>query len=222
MEWFGKHWAALFGILLSALYIYLQLVVWKRHGDDLMLIAANIVITCSLWMVLLIAIGRYWKHGKNAELAQEKTRHISEIAELTQKLQAAESPKQLTAVVPDLATRAFDLARRFNREAKQFHRQNPQPPSPSMIRIHKPAQPDTFAEEQEQVKVWSNKASGWYRTRFYSDLQRMRDELAVQGLSDTQLDVSIERTLDIENINRIVQKLRLLASQVEDHQDETR
>ena len=50
----------------------------------------------------------------------------------------------------------------------------------------------------------------------------MRDELAVQGLSDTQLDVSIERTLDIENINRIVQKLRLLASQVEDHQDETR
>lgn len=201
---FEKHWAGLSGILLSALYIYLQLVVWKRHGDDLTLTAANIVITCSLWVVLLIAIGRYWKGGKN------------------QKLGEAKPPERLTASVPDLATRAFDLARRFNREAKQFHKQNPQPPSPSMIRIRKPAEPDTFAEEQEKVKLWTDKAGGWYRTHFLADLQRMRDELAIQGLSDTQLDVSIERTLDIENINRIVQKLMFLAAQAEDHEGESR
>jgi len=38
---FRKHWLATAGVaggfLIPALGLYLQLVVWKRHGDDLML-----------------------------------------------------------------------------------------------------------------------------------------------------------------------------------------
>jgi hypothetical protein len=70
MRWLGKHGAALSGLFLTALFIYLQLVVWKKHGDDLMLTAASIVVTCSLWMILLLAIVRYWRHG--ADIAGEE------------------------------------------------------------------------------------------------------------------------------------------------------
>lgn len=54
-----KHWAAITGMALTALYIYLQLVQWQLHGDDLMLTAANIVITVGLWTTLLTGIFHY-------------------------------------------------------------------------------------------------------------------------------------------------------------------
>jgi hypothetical protein len=66
MAWFGKYRVVLCGLFLSALYIYLQLVVWKKHGDDLMLTTTNIVVTCSLWTLLLIAIVRYWWRDAHA------------------------------------------------------------------------------------------------------------------------------------------------------------
>ena len=58
--WLKKHWVAIAGLFFTALYIYLQLLQWKAHGDDLMLTAASIVVTSILWMALLMAIGRYW------------------------------------------------------------------------------------------------------------------------------------------------------------------
>jgi len=64
MRWLQQHWAALSGIFLSALYVYLQLVVWKRHGDDLMLTAINIAVTSCLWVILLVAIGTYFQRLK--------------------------------------------------------------------------------------------------------------------------------------------------------------
>jgi len=63
MRWLGRHWVAVVGILVSGLYIYLQLLQWKKHGDDFMLTAANVIVTASLWAILLVAIGRYWKSG---------------------------------------------------------------------------------------------------------------------------------------------------------------
>lgn len=56
MQWLKAHWMAVAGLFLTALYIYLQLLQWKRHGDDLTLTAAKIVVTCGLWVFLLIAI----------------------------------------------------------------------------------------------------------------------------------------------------------------------
>ena len=64
MRWLEKHWLGLAGVAMSALYIYLQLLVWQKHGDDLRLTAANIVVTIGLWIILLCAIARYWKLGK--------------------------------------------------------------------------------------------------------------------------------------------------------------
>jgi hypothetical protein len=58
MRWLGKHWIAATGLFISGLYVYLQLLQWEKHGDDFMLIAANIVVTAVLWLILLILILR--------------------------------------------------------------------------------------------------------------------------------------------------------------------
>ena len=58
MRWIEKHGIAVIGIFLSGLYIYLQLLQWKKHGDDFMLMAGNIVVTAVLWLILLTLIVR--------------------------------------------------------------------------------------------------------------------------------------------------------------------
>ena len=55
MDWLKKHWATSTGLFLSGLYIYLQLLEWKRHGDDLMLTAVSILVTVVLWTILIAA-----------------------------------------------------------------------------------------------------------------------------------------------------------------------
>ncbi len=62
-----RSWGWVATIFLSALYIYLELTLWKKHGDDLMLTAANIVVTVALWIVLLLTIARYWRRAKRAK-----------------------------------------------------------------------------------------------------------------------------------------------------------
>jgi hypothetical protein len=66
------------GLFLSALYIYLQLLVWKRHGDDLMLIAANIVAVFLFWAALITAIVRQWRttNAKNAAVGTPDQKRI--------------------------------------------------------------------------------------------------------------------------------------------------
>lgn len=65
MDWLKKHWATITGLFLSGLYIYLQLLEWKRHGDDLMLTAVSILVTVVLWTVLIVAVVNYRRSGSN-------------------------------------------------------------------------------------------------------------------------------------------------------------
>ena len=67
MQWLAKYGLGLLGIFLTGLYVYLQLLVWKKHGDDLMLPAASIIVTCSLWVTLAIAIVRSWRREAPAQ-----------------------------------------------------------------------------------------------------------------------------------------------------------
>jgi|SRR5271157_1679303 len=53
-----RNWGWAVTIFLYALYLWLALVVWKRHGDDLMLTAASIVVTSALWLALLLMMWR--------------------------------------------------------------------------------------------------------------------------------------------------------------------
>src|ERR1700728_733453 len=71
MRWLAKHWLTVAAVLISALYVYLQLLQWRNHGDDLMPVAANLCVTAVLWIVLAAAIGRYWSSGRAAKGKQE-------------------------------------------------------------------------------------------------------------------------------------------------------
>jgi hypothetical protein len=61
MAFLRNHWSALVTIFLTGLFIYLQLLQWRKHGDDFMLAALNIIVTFSMWVILLIVVGAYWK-----------------------------------------------------------------------------------------------------------------------------------------------------------------
>jgi hypothetical protein len=65
MDWLKKHWATSAGLLLSALYIYLQLLEWRRHGDDFMLTAASILVTVVLWTILIAAAVGHRRQGSS-------------------------------------------------------------------------------------------------------------------------------------------------------------
>jgi hypothetical protein len=67
MDWLKRHWVAICGLFLTGLFIYLQLLQWKRHGDDLMLTAASIVVTALLWVTLVAAALRYRRLGTTDE-----------------------------------------------------------------------------------------------------------------------------------------------------------
>ncbi len=74
MRLLEKHWLGLAGIAVSALYIYLQLIQWQKHGDDLRLTAASIVVTVGLWVILLFAIARSWRLSKSKQGASREAR----------------------------------------------------------------------------------------------------------------------------------------------------
>lgn len=99
---------------------------------------------------------------------------------------------------PTLANRLFELATRYKKAAREFHKQNPQPPAPP-------------ASTQ-----WATKANGWQKVNFHSELQRAHDELAAEGLSDVILDVAIESTPTLDRVEQITQRLRFFAAQLDD------
>lgn len=64
MKWLQSHWLAVASLFFSGLYLYLQLLQWQRHGDDLMPAALSIVVTVMLWAFLAGAIARYARTSK--------------------------------------------------------------------------------------------------------------------------------------------------------------
>ena len=79
---FKKHWPALIGLFLSGLYIYLQLLVWRKHGDDLMLIAGSIVVTVVLWIVLIVAINHNRKRSSPVATLTEPSAEHGELLQV--------------------------------------------------------------------------------------------------------------------------------------------
>jgi len=53
--------------ILSAIWLYIQLQVWKQEGKDHMLTAANMVVTIALWLCLAGSI--YRAHLRNREIS---------------------------------------------------------------------------------------------------------------------------------------------------------
>ena len=64
--WLQKHLWAIVSTFLAALYVSLQLLQWKKHGDDLMMVAVSITATVALWLFPLWTIGRYWRDGRQS------------------------------------------------------------------------------------------------------------------------------------------------------------
>jgi hypothetical protein len=64
MRWVKEHGLALAGLVLSCLFLYLQLQQWKRHGDDFVPLAVSIVVTLALWALLVFATARYLRLAK--------------------------------------------------------------------------------------------------------------------------------------------------------------
>ena len=74
-----RHWlvsmgigAAVVGVLLQALWLYLQILQWKAHGDDYMGVALNVAVTVTLWSVLGFAIYRNRQDAKRSEATETK------------------------------------------------------------------------------------------------------------------------------------------------------
>ena len=65
--WIRNHWLALLGVGITALFLFLQLLVWGKQGYDLMLVAGNIIVTVVLWVVLICAIVHYRRDGRKAD-----------------------------------------------------------------------------------------------------------------------------------------------------------
>jgi hypothetical protein len=65
-DWWSKHSSWLIGLLcllVSSLWFYMQLRVWKEEGHDHMLTVANVIVTCGLWS-LLIVVALYRKKAR--------------------------------------------------------------------------------------------------------------------------------------------------------------
>jgi len=112
MTWPRNNWTGIVGICLSALYVYLQIEVWKKHGDDVTMQALGIVGTVGLWLFLLVAIGRYWKDARRAEatkmlLASEKHERKIQVENLERQLK--DQAQNYESLVENLRSRIMEL-----------------------------------------------------------------------------------------------------------------
>jgi hypothetical protein len=64
-KWLKKHWLGIAALAFSAVWFYTQLLQWRKHGDDYMFIAFNLLFTFVLWLTLVFAIARYWRSVDN-------------------------------------------------------------------------------------------------------------------------------------------------------------
>jgi len=81
MGWLGKYWApstTVAGLFLTGLYIYLQLLQWRKHGDDYLPLAAVIIVTAILWVVLIVATIRNWRDARRAAQQKEKNKELND------------------------------------------------------------------------------------------------------------------------------------------------
>jgi hypothetical protein len=93
------NWIAIF---LSALYIYLSILVWKKQGFDVTLEALTFIVTGALWLVLILAIRRNHSDARRAgsllaqivtikdehetQMGHLKRQHLTKLADLRSQL----------------------------------------------------------------------------------------------------------------------------------------
>jgi hypothetical protein len=70
-SWWSRHGISLAALILYIIWFYIELQNWKKHGDDYTMLVVNIVVTTALWILLLVAIGRYWRHSKRVIASAE-------------------------------------------------------------------------------------------------------------------------------------------------------
>lgn len=171
MGWLKRHWGTLCALFLSGLYVYLQLLQWKKHGDDLMLTAANIVVTCVLWAVLLIAIARYWRLGSDRRKGRESNDTVAE------------------ATKPDTRLRAKTIA--TCDELTDFLREHG--PKPEIPHERGEADADYLFKAMAVLDPYKRKMGADFRLRCSGSVKRIRDEIQAGGIfSERPLDKAIE------------------------------
>jgi hypothetical protein len=125
-----------------------------------------------------------------------------------------EEYKAPTAIAQPLASRVFELAKKFRSESQGFLAQNPRPDIPTRLRG------EGWEGTVATFLDWKHRFAGWFRSQFSSQLQQVRDELAARGLRDQELDSALSdmsaMSQSTENIDLIVTKLRFLASGLEE------
>jgi hypothetical protein len=147
-----------------------------------------------MWIVVGILsglIGFYWQHIKQKIGNQLVASGRFVLGESS--TPPTENTKEAT-----LAERVFELATRYKKAAREFHKRNPQPPAPPAL------------------TTWATKANGWQKVNFHADLRRIYDELAAEGFNSLALDLAIECTPTFGQVEQTTQLLRFLASQLDD------
>jgi hypothetical protein len=128
-SWLRQHWLAALGVLfglccvvVSCLWFYVQLLQWKKHGDDFMLMVANVIVTGILWLMLIGTSIYFWKMSQRvqstkAQIVTLKDGHSKQIKALedAHKEQEQKSQKQHDSDMLQMAK----LAEQRRREANQ-------------------------------------------------------------------------------------------------------
>ncbi len=235
-DWLEKHWLGLAGIAMSALYIYLQLLQWQKHGDDLRLTAASIVVTVSLWIILLFAIARYWRLGnppkgdtdwqklyldtnearaqlqkKYAEAANERDLSKAEVERVLASIRKPSFPEH---PIPGLRLRILEMCTELQAFIGRY--------GSDVITMRQPqetverftARLSSLTLKEHRIKLTAD-----YRLNREQSLLQLRDEIAYRcTLTDESLNKAIELSREgtgaAENLTVIIQKLWELALKV--------
>lgn len=199
--------------LLAALWFFIQLLQWKKHGDDFMLTVANIVVTVLLWVLVALVIIRYWRKAKwlpnrtsvnEIEKDNETDKLKTEVASLKDQLQAKE--RELAESKPVLAVQttvesaptpaqleeecrvlAGDLAKLLIVHGHKIEDEKKE--RFSWADVDLAIQPDPIIEHE-------------FKSQFLQRYLRVKTNLGFYGLMDEQIGPAIGRTRVREALKR--------------------
>ncbi len=134
-----------------------------------------------------------WCNAERERLQGEVSKLQGEVSKWKDMYTSATSVEE-----PSLAERVSELATKYKRAAREFLRQNPQPPAP-------PAS-----------TAWTAKARAWQSINFHSELKRAMDELVAAGLTDPLLQLDLEAPPTLAQVESTTRLLRFMAAQLDD------